>query len=158
MATARRKTRAPQPASTDQSQAGDWEARLRVWIEIRGRGSLGPGKFKLLEAIEATRSLAAAARRLRMSYRLAWQHLRLIEQRTGLKAVERQRGGRQGGGSRLTPDGKALLDTYKRFCAEVHEHVQELFGRSFTAWTSRGRRPGQPPKNRPARRDDRSGR
>lgn len=142
MATSRRASRATQQPLPDADRSGDWEARLRLWIEIPDRGSLGPGKFKLLAAIDATHSLAAAARRLRMSYRLAWQHLRSIEQRAGLKVVERQRGGREGGGTRLTPEGRALLEAYSQFCANAQQHVDKLFGPAFASWKS-GHAPGQ---------------
>ena len=110
---------------------GTWEGRLRLWIAINGRNALGPGKVRLLEAIAATKSLSAAAKRLRMSYRLAWKHLRLMEERTGMTIVEPRRGGPRGGGTDLTPQGKALLETYHRFRSEVEEHMQSACRRHF---------------------------
>lgn len=110
---------------------GTWEGRLRLWIAINGRNALGPGKVRLLEAIAATKSLSAAAKQLRMSYRLAWKHLRLIEERTGIVIVEPRRGGPRGGGTDLTPQGKALLETYHRFRSEVEEHMQSACRRHF---------------------------
>jgi molybdate transport system regulatory protein len=115
---------------------GTWRGRLRLWIDIKGRGSLGPGKLNLLDAIATTSSLSAAARELRMSYRLAWQHLRLIEERTGLTVVEPHRGGRQGGGTDLTSQGKALLEAYRNLRREVEEHMQSAFDRHFARWSS----------------------
>ncbi|MFH1748361.1 MAG: LysR family transcriptional regulator [Planctomycetota bacterium] len=134
MVRTRHGARAKQPGAGHDTHAEAWEARIRVWIVINEHGSLGPGKFKLLEAIDVTHSLAAAARRLRMSYRLAWQHLRLIEQRTGIKMVDRQRGGSHGGGTELTPAGKELLETYNTFCAHMRDHVQNEFRSRFAVW------------------------
>lgn len=122
------------PQTTSDAPPGTWQGRLRLWIDISGRGSLGPGKIRLLEAIAASRSLSAAARKLRMSYRLAWEHLRLIEERTGLTVVEPHRGGRHGGGTDLTPEGKALLEAYRSFRGEVEEHMRAAFARHFASW------------------------
>ena len=49
-----------------------WEARARWRVARAGTIALGPGKADLLEAIESTGSISAAARSLRMSYRRAW--------------------------------------------------------------------------------------
>jgi molybdate transport system regulatory protein len=119
---------------------GTWEGRLRLWIAIEGHNALGPGKVRLLEAIAAARSLSAAARKLRMSYRLAWKHLRLLEERTGLTVVEPQRGGRHGGGTDLTPEGRALLKAYHDFRRDVEQHLNAACRRHFARWSRPRRR------------------
>ncbi len=122
------------PPVQNEAPTGVWEGRLRLWIAIDGRNALGPGKVRLLEAIAATKSLSAAAKQLRMSYRLAWQHLRLVEERTGITVVEPRRGGRSGGGTDLAPQGKALLVAYHHFRREVEAQVQSACQRHFAAW------------------------
>ncbi|UCC29958.1 MAG: LysR family transcriptional regulator [Phycisphaerales bacterium] len=130
-------------AKTD-ATPGLWEGRVRLWIDVGGRNALGPGKMRLLEAIAATKSLAAAAKQLRMSYRQAWKHLRLIEERTGVTVVEPRRGGSDGGGTDLTPEGQALLEAYRRFREDVDRHMHAACQRHFAQWFSqkpgRGRR------------------
>ena len=121
---------------TSDAPPGTWEARLRLWIVIDGHNAVGPGKIRLLEAIAATRSLSAAAKRLRMSYRQAWKHLRFIEERTGLTVVEPRRGGSSGGGTELTPEGQALLQAYHSFHHEVDDHVRSACLRHFGRWSS----------------------
>ncbi len=116
---------------------GAWEGRLRLWIVIDGLNALGPGKVRLLEAIAAAKSLSAAAKKLRMSYRAAWKHLRFIEERTGIAVVEPRRGGRSGGGTDLTPQGKALLKAYHNFHREVEDHVRSACHRHFAPWFPR---------------------
>ena len=113
---------------------GAWEPRLRLWIAINGRDAFGPGKMRLLEAVAATKSLSEAAKQLRMSYRLAWKHLSILEERTGLTVVEPQRGGRGGGGTDLTPDGRALLEAYHNYRRDVEEHVESACRRYFAGW------------------------
>ena len=115
---------------------GTWEARLRLWIDIGGHNALGPGKVRLLDAIATGKSLSAAAKQLRMSYRLAWKHLQLIEKSTGIAVVEPRRGGPSGGGTELTPQGKALLKAYHNFRREVEEHVQSSCQRHFAPWST----------------------
>ncbi|MGB7481266.1 MAG: ModE family transcriptional regulator, partial [Burkholderiaceae bacterium] len=48
------------------------QARFRLRIQRGADIAIGPGKVDLLEAIEATGSIAAAARARGMSYRRAW--------------------------------------------------------------------------------------
>ncbi|RJO63549.1 MAG: LysR family transcriptional regulator [Myxococcales bacterium] len=130
--------RGERPALHDQVISGKWEGRARLWIVIDGHNALGPGKVRLLEAIAAGKSLAAAAKSLRMSYRLAWKHLRFIEERTGLTVVERRRGGAQGGGTVLTPQGRALLEAYRTFRRDVGECVEAACHRHFAKWMPPG--------------------
>lgn len=133
--------------SPDHPGPGTWEGRARLWVAIDGRNALGPGKIRLLKAIASKKSLAAAAKSLRMSYRLAWKHLRVIEERTGLTVVEPRRGGAQGGGTDLTPQGVALLEAYRAFHDEVDECVQAACGRHFARWSSP--RPPNPQSKEP---------
>jgi len=120
--------------SPDDAGPGVWEGRLRLWLAIGGRNAIGPGKVRLLEAIAVTKSLAEAAKQLKMSYRLAWKHLRAIEQHTGMAIVLPQRGGYGGGGTDLTPDGKALVDAYRSWQHDVETYQREACQRYFAPW------------------------
>ncbi|UCE59189.1 MAG: LysR family transcriptional regulator [Phycisphaerales bacterium] len=128
--------RGGQPEDEQRSSPGTWEGRLRLWIAINGRIALGPGKIRLLEAIAATKSLSAAAKQLRMSYRHAWKHVHLIEERTGITVVEPQRGGSGGGGTDLTPQGRALLKAYRSFRKEVDEQMRSACSKYFGDWST----------------------
>jgi molybdate transport system regulatory protein len=119
----------------DRAGPGVWQGRLRLWVDIGGRNALGPGKVRLLEAIADFKSLSAAAKQLRMSYRLAWKHVRLIEEQTGFAVVEPRRGGPEGGGMRLTAQGRALLEAYLNLRHEVEEHMLSAFHRHFAPWS-----------------------
>ena len=92
----------------------------RLWFQVRiGEGRLGPGKAQLLALIRETGSLSEAARRMNMSYRRAWTLLEAINALTDAPAVETERGGPGGGGSRLTPRGEALLAAYEHLRATL---------------------------------------
>ena len=136
--------RKKQPHTDRGTGPGEWRGRMRLWIDIGGHNALGPGKVRLLEAIGDTKSLVTAASRLRMSYRQAWKHLRLIEEHTGLTVVEPQRGGRGGGGTDLTPEGKALVASFHEFRREVEEHMQSTCKRRFAKWSPKSRASPKP--------------
>lgn len=92
----------------------------RLWFQVRiGGGRLGPGKAELLTLIRDTGSLSEAARRMGMSYRRAWTLMEAINVLTDAPAVETERGGPRGGGSRLTPRGEALLAAYEHLRATL---------------------------------------
>ena len=105
----------------------DWAIGVRVWAERRGQAVLGPGRLELLEQIDADRSISAAARHLRMSYRRAWELVQSINKAAGADLVKAATGGAGGGGTSLTSlgrrtvtDFRALTDRLSR-AAEVRE-------------------------------------
>jgi molybdate transport system regulatory protein len=82
---------------------------LRLRIRIPGEIAMGPGKADLLEAIQATGSISAAARSLDMSYRRAWQLVDAMNRCFLEPLVTTLRGGACRGGAVVTPAGiKAL--------------------------------------------------
>lgn len=80
---------------------------------------VGPGKVDLLEAIDATRSITAAAKAMGMSYRRAW--ILVDEMNTSLAqpVVASATGGEAGGGSALTDAGRRLVELYRRIEAQA---------------------------------------
>ena len=76
-------------------------------------GAIGPGKIALLEGIDRTGSISAAARGLGMSFRRAWF---LVETMNGAfrdPVVRTSVGGREGGGSGLTAFGQEVVARYR---------------------------------------------
>jgi molybdate transport system regulatory protein len=60
---------------------------------------IGPGKIQLLENIGSCGSIAAAGRAMNMSYKRAWDLVDEINRICKRTAVERQVGGKDGGGA-----------------------------------------------------------
>ena len=87
---------------------------LRIRIDLDAEGRLGPGKVQLLETIHACGSISAAGRAMNMSYKRAWDLVDEINRVCGRAAVERQVGGKDGGGANLTPFGLSLVARYRK--------------------------------------------
>ena len=75
----------------------------------------GPGIAQLLELVAERKSLRAAAQAMGMAYTKALKILRRAEQALGFALTTRAAGGREGGGSRLTPQGKEWLQRYEAY-------------------------------------------
>jgi molybdate transport system regulatory protein len=96
------------------------DTRLSIRLDLTSGDRIGPGKIALLEAIQSTGSISAAARRLGMSYRRAWLLVEQINHAFQQPAVTAAIGGRQGGGAALTTSGKRVIELYRSI-----EHIAQ---------------------------------
>ena len=87
---------------------------LSVRIDLATEGRIGPGKIQLLENIRSCGSISAAGRAMNMSYKRAWDLVDEINHICKRAAVERQAGGKNGGGAMLTPFGLSLVTRYRK--------------------------------------------
>jgi molybdate transport system regulatory protein len=87
---------------------------LSIRIDLGTQGRIGPGKIQLLESIHACGSISAAGRAMDMSYRRAWLLVDEVNRICRRAAVERQVGGKDGGGAILTPFGLSLIARYRK--------------------------------------------
>jgi len=88
-------------------------AKISLRIDF-GEKRLGPGKVLLLERIAEFGSIAAAGRSLGMSYKRAWLLVAETDAIFGRPTVEKQQGGKDGGGARLSELGEAIVSNYRR--------------------------------------------
>lgn len=86
---------------------------LSLRIQLDPEGRIGPGKIELLEKIAALGSISAAGRAMEMSYRRAWGLVEELNALFGQPVVERQIGGRNGGGASLTRLGEVLVTRFR---------------------------------------------
>ncbi len=107
--------------------------QAKLWIEIDGKIALSQWRVALLEAVEATGSLAKAAEQLGVPYRTASYKLREIEENLGVRLVSGQSGGAEGGGSRLTPAGHDYVRRWRAFADGLDAWVESHFERAFRA-------------------------
>jgi molybdate transport system regulatory protein len=111
---------------------------LSVRIDLDTERRIGPGKILLLEQIRSHGSISAAGRAMNMSYKRAWDLVDEINHICRRAAVERQAGGKHGGGATLTPFGLSLVAHYR----EIERSVQRATRKELLALqTDLGARP-----------------
>jgi molybdate transport system regulatory protein len=94
-------------AASPESQGVQIKGRL--WLEKQGGTFLSWGRVVLLEKINETGSIAAAARALEMAYSHAWTLVSNMNRLAGEELVGRTFGGKNGGRAWLTPAGEAAI-------------------------------------------------
>jgi molybdate transport system regulatory protein len=105
--------------------------RSKVWVEVEGDPVFGRGRRFLLEAIDAYGSINRAAQDVGISYRKAWSYIKNMEERLGIKLVERQAGGRNGGGAALTKEAREFIRKFEDLEKGLREIVDERFRNLF---------------------------
>jgi molybdate transport system regulatory protein len=75
--------------------------------------ALGPGKAELIERIDQTGSISAAARAMGMSYRRAWQLVEALNADFRAPVISTAVGGQRGGGASVTAFGRRLAARFR---------------------------------------------
>lgn len=101
-----------------------------TFLDDEGEKFFGEGLCRLLHAVEQTGSLRGAAQSMGMAYTKALKLVRRAETALGFALTERAAGGRDGGGTKLTPAGKEWLTRYEAYrdaCAEADRRLYLAF-------------------------------
>lgn len=102
--------------------------KIKIWLSSEDtEGVFGDGKWRLLKKIEQTSSIKAAAEILGISYRKAWGDLKKVEECLAIKLIEKRRGGKSGGETKLTEVGKKLLIAYSVFRSEIEKALKKAY-------------------------------
>lgn len=122
----------------------------RFWLEKDGQSFLGSGRIELLKRIESTGSMNAAAKEMKMSYKAAWDRLNSMNELAKKPLLERQTGGKGGGGTKLTPYAYEMIETYEKLEAlhrqfierfseagDSPEHLEKVLNRHFLTTSAR---------------------
>ena len=111
------------------------EVEGRLWLATTDRPFLGHGRIELLRQIDRTGSISKAAKAMKMSYKAAWDAVDAMNNLAERPLVERVTGGKGGGGTRLTPYGKEVVETFRvleeehaRFLDNLSHRVNEKDG------------------------------
>ena len=105
--------------------------RINVWIEKDGKVVLSLWRVRLLEAVQETGSISAAASQMGISYRRAWDKVHECEQRLGAKLLDTQTGGPGGGGAQLTREGTEYVRRFQQFSSGLDELIRNRFREVF---------------------------
>lgn len=97
--------------------------KIQLRIALGPEALLGPGKADLLQAIDETGSIAAAGRRMGMSYKRAWYLIDTMNAYFREPVVVSTKGGSARGGAQLTETGQAALKAYRRIATKAERAV-----------------------------------
>lgn len=104
-------------------KAGNQQTGARLRVVLAQDVAIGPGKADLLEGVGETGSIAAAGRRLGMSYKKAWGLIEAMNAQFGTPLVSTSRGGSSRGGAELTDLGSKVLDQYRKMEAKTAKAI-----------------------------------
>jgi len=88
---------------------------------------IGEGRKEILETIERTGSLNRTARIMKMSYKGVWSKIKATEAHMNMKILHTDRKS----GSRLTKEGKDLLEKYNMLKKECLKADDKIFKSIF---------------------------
>lgn len=101
------------------------KAFIRPRVLLPNGEAIGPGKADLLEAIDERGSIAAAGRRLGMSYKRAWSLVERLNDSFTRPVVETSKGGTSRGGASLTATGRRVLQAYREAESIANEGAKQ---------------------------------
>ncbi|MBA3697009.1 MAG: LysR family transcriptional regulator [Methylotenera sp.] len=97
--------------------------KIKIQIANGSEIAFGPGKAKLLEAIQEFGSIAAAAKSMKMSYKRAWDLVIVMNASFKEPLVSTIVGGANGGSTTLTAMGQLVLERYREILNESEQFV-----------------------------------
>jgi len=97
-----------------------------LWLQKSDQRYLGGDRIFLLEKIDELGSITKAAKAVGISYKTAWDIVNLINNMAEKPLVERQTGGKGGGGTYLTPAGKTVISQFRIIQEEHRKYLVNL--------------------------------
>ena len=87
----------------------------------------GPALYHLLQYIDETGSIQPAAKKMGMSYSKCWKLLNRAEEQMGFPFLNRYNGGRHGGNSTITEEGREFMNRYHAMLEDMKRISQNFF-------------------------------
>ena len=101
-----------------------------IFLDDNGEKFFGEGPARLMHGVEKYGSLRAAAISMGMAYTKALKLIKNAEVALGFTLINRVTGGKDGGGSCLTDEGREWLnsyDAYRDACKEANSRLYMEF-------------------------------
>jgi molybdate transport system regulatory protein len=115
------------------SRASSVTPRVKLWLEADGESVFCRGLSDMLNAVDHTHSIKAAAGEVGRSYRFVWARIKEAEAALGGKLVEAHVGGSGSQRSELTPLAKDLLREFEDVREDIFHLVERVFGERLQA-------------------------
>ncbi len=113
-----------------QRRANELRCKTKV-ILTKEEDFFGPGVCRLLEYIDETGSIQAAASRMHMSYSKSWKMVNKAEKEMGFPFLNRTNGGKSGGSSTLTEEGRQFIERYRAMVRDMEQMSRNFFDTYF---------------------------
>ena len=104
-----------------------------IWIETDTGLEINAAKALLLEQIDVLGSISEAAKVLNMPYRRAWGMIQEMNRDSSFEIVAKEAGGKAGGHSILTEEGRDILQLFKDVNESLKQYSKGENG-CFTGW------------------------
>jgi molybdate transport system regulatory protein len=106
------------------AKKSSYQLRGRIWIENQNEAFLGVGRVELLRKIQEFGSITKAAKAMKMSYRQAWEMIDSMNKKAKSPLVEKQSGGKGGGGAVLTKEGEKAIVSFTTLREEFYQFLE----------------------------------
>ena len=97
-----------------------------LWYQKSDKRYLGGDRISLLEKIDELGSITKAAKAVGISYKTAWDTINLINNLAEKPLVDRLTGGKGGGGTTLTAEGKKVVSQFRIIQEEHRKYLLNL--------------------------------
>ena len=107
---------------------GSFRLLSKQWVVDENNNIIiGEGRKEIFETIERTGSINQTAKIMKMSYKGVWSKIKATEEHVNMKIVDADRKL----GSRLTKEGKELLEKYNSLKKECLKEDDRIFRAIF---------------------------
>jgi molybdate transport system regulatory protein len=118
-----------------QANSGGWNTNMTklklkssFWIVNESNQIvIGKGRMEILDNIEKTGSINQTAKIMKMSYKAVWSKIKFTEKHLNTKIVDADKKT----GTRLTGEGKNLLENYRRLNDKCMDSDNRIFQQIF---------------------------
>jgi molybdate transport system regulatory protein len=100
-----------------------------LWFNRAEHKFLGGNQIELLEKIDQLGSITKAAKAIGISYKTAWDMLNTINNLADKPLVDRLTGGKGGGGTSITAEGKRVISQFNTVQEELQKVLDNLGNR-----------------------------
>lgn len=102
------------------------QIQSRIWLQKKGKNYLGNGRIELLKHIKQEGSILKASKKMKMSYRSAWDDVQQMQELSHNNILQSISGGKKGGGTILTEEGEKAIEVF-----EALEALKNRLWKSF---------------------------
>ena len=106
--------------------AGDKALSVSVALRRGLSPRISLQRVALIEAVDELGSIAAAAKRVGLSYKGAWDVVQALNNLFETPLIEAAAGGRSGGAARATPRGRQVVIAFRRVQSEIDAALAKL--------------------------------